>query len=598
TNDTLSHALSSIESRKDEDAAALRRDAETASAIARLEDNFAKMEMRGTDPSIDRRLSSIERSLTDIVGRLEAPSHQTIEIEDNLKRLSQRIEASEARQREQVAELRAALTEGRGANPFDALPPHPVAAASQPSPFAPAPAPASSPFAPAANFDAPPFADMAPAAAHGFQQSADAFAPAFDAPPPAFGPEPTFGSGDFGAADPFAPPPPPPPLAEPDSYLSAARRSARAAAAAAEAERGNRMGRFSWGAASPAATEAKPAKAGSRKTLVWIGVLALLVVFAIVAGAILSQKVSTSSTHTLDAAFRKPAPAATTTPPVNNILPPDDVTSPPTDVTPPETTAPSPHAHGTTAPINVQPRTVAPAPVKPVPSQVTPSAVTAPPTTVPGKPQAATTPLDKLTQLANAGNGKAALVVGLKYLDGDGVAVSEADAAKWLERAAEQGLPVAQYRLGTMYERGRGVTRDPAKAVQWYQRAAQAGNRKAMHNLAVAYAGGQGTAKNLTEAARWFTMAAALGLADSQFNLAVLYERGMGVPQNLVDAYKWYSIAAAGGDTESKTRVDALATQLSPDDKAAAQRSAAAFRAKPLDPRSNVAPTINDVVGG
>ncbi|MBV9905265.1 MAG: hypothetical protein JO346_11875, partial [Alphaproteobacteria bacterium] len=124
TNDTLSHALSSIESRKDEDAAALRRDAETASAIARLEDNFAKMEMRGTDPSIDRRLSSIERSLTDIVGRLEAPSHQTIEIEDNLKRLSQRIEASEARQREQVTELRAALTEGRGANPFDALPPH------------------------------------------------------------------------------------------------------------------------------------------------------------------------------------------------------------------------------------------------------------------------------------------------------------------------------------------------------------------------------------------------------------------------------------------------------------------------------------------
>src|SRR4029077_10518806 len=116
-----------------------------------------------------------------------------------------------------------------------------------------------------------------------------------------------------------------------------------------------------------------------------------------------------------------------------------------------------------------------------------------------------------------------------------------------------------------------------------------------MHNLAVAYAEGTGIKKDPTEAARWFSKAANLGFADSQFNLAVLYERGLGVPQSLLDAYKWYAIAAMSGDTESKARIDALATQLSADDRAAAQRSVAAFRALPLDPKANVAPQLSDV---
>jgi localization factor PodJL len=118
-----------------------------------------------------------------------------------------------------------------------------------------------------------------------------------------------------------------------------------------------------------------------------------------------------------------------------------------------------------------------------------------------------------------------------------------------------------------------------------------------MHNLAVAYASGSGVAKNMAEAARWFSKAAALGLSDSQFNLAVLYERGLGVPQSLLDAFKWYAIAAATGDVESKARIDALGTQLSADDRAAAQHSAAAFHAQPLDVRANVAPLMSDVTG-
>ena len=574
SNDVLTHAVQSIEARKDEEVASLRRDTETASAIARLEDNFARLETRGPDPAIDRRLSSIERSLSDIVSRFDAPAHGDA-VEENLKRLAQRVEATEARQRDQVAELRAQMDKSNPFAPAEPATANPFAAA----PLAPPPHQA---------FEAPPFAE--PATANPFQSGMDPFAPApFEpaATASAFGAtDATFGGGAFGA-DPFSTTPPPPVADEPGNYLSAARRSARAAAAQADAERGSRMSGFSWGAAATPAPA--PAKAGSRKTIVWIALIALLAILAIAAGAVLSQKLSSSSSHSVSLLFPKtetPAPIR-----------------PATDATPLSGGSDAAKL-GQVKPL-APPQSVKPAHVRAVPT--TPAAAPAPAVSVPApgaapapaKPMQAAvlTPLDKLTAQANAGNAKAELIVGLKYLDGDGVAVNEPEAAKWLERAAEQGMAVAQYRLAKMYESGHGVPADPARAVHWYQLAAQAGNRKAMHNLALAYASGTGTAKNLAEAARWFSKAAALGLANSQFNLAVLYERGMGVPQSLLDAYKWYAIAAASGDPESKARIDALGSQLTPDDKAAAQKAAEAFRPQPLDAKANVAPTMSDVAG-
>jgi len=213
-------------------------------------------------------------------------------------------------------------------------------------------------------------------------------------------------------------------------------------------------------------------------------------------------------------------------------------------------------------------------------------------------PATTLTPLQRLAALAGAGNAKAQEVLGLAYLDGDGVRVNEAEGAKWLQRAATQGEPVASYRLGTLYERGHGVAVDRTKAVRWYMAAAKAGNRKAMHNFAVAYAQGTGVQKNMSLAAQWFLRAANLGLADSQFNLAVLYERGLGVPQSLTEAYKWYAIASAQGDAESKTRMEAIGSQISAADKAATERAAAHFRPVPLDRAANALPVAAALLGG
>ena len=564
-------ALEALQARAREDAEAER--AAISGAIARFEENIGKLEARGTDPQIEQRLNGVERGLTNLLERLEGNEPTTAKaIEDNLKKLVNRVEATENRQRDTVSEFRAALNEAT--TRLSALETKPAVASFAPSPtgFAAAPPPA---------FDPPPFPDVpTPGAPPPFQAQNDPFlqpSEAFDAPPP-FAEDNPFGPAEGFASEAFAPS-----QAAADSYLSAARRSARAAASTAEAETASRG--FAWG---PAKSE-NPESIGNRTRTVLIA-FAVLIAVALIAGIVLSQgfrgqQARPSGLGALFSAKQKATPPLQAGTPLHALSPQADDKA---EGASPVAVAPK---------IESEPAAVAPLQQKTVnaaPIHTVPSAAKAP-----APAQAASIPaLDRLTTLANGGNAKAELIVGLKYLNGDGIATNEAQAAKWLERAAEKGEPVAQYRLGTLYEHGKGVTTDTAKATHWYQAAAMQGNRKAMHNLAVAFAEGAGIKKDLAEAARWFSKAASLGLADSQFNLAVLYERGLGVPQSLLDAYKWYAIAAAGGDTESKSRIDALATQLSADDRAAAQHAADTFKPAPADPHANVAPQQSDLPQG
>jgi TPR repeat protein len=204
----------------------------------------------------------------------------------------------------------------------------------------------------------------------------------------------------------------------------------------------------------------------------------------------------------------------------------------------------------------------------------------------------------RLTALASTGNADAELLLGLRKMDGDGMAQSDADAAQLFQHAATQGNPIAQYWLGTLYERGHGVTADAGTARHWYDVAAKKGNVKAMYNLAVANAQGRGTKVDPAQAAHWFWVAAMQGYVDAQYNLAVLYERGQGVPQSLINAYKWYAIAAKAGDQDSKSRVDALKTQLDAGDLESGERAASGYKPNAMDPAANRTPDPAQLPGG
>ncbi len=613
-NAQLEDRMRGVEKLVDTNASDVARLAGNSSAVTRLEESIARLEARGTDPGVERRLNGIERTLSDVAARLDSPDRASGVADEKIRALTQRLEATEKAHRETAQELRDAIA---------ALAPvaEPPKATVAPSPAA-TPAPVQ-PAPVRSAFDAPPFAELLDPFPHNAPRAAsvtESLMPPFAATAAAasVAAEPSMAE-QLPPVDPF------PPLAafsenpaaaisaQPDSFLAAARRSAQAAAAQAEAERLNRgFSGFAW------ATQGEPRAQQPRSRYGLVGLIVLAVVLLAVAGILFSQRLPVPEQHSNDipSAFGgKPAAPVTLKPstPAGEISAPPAAQQSVPASQPAATAAPVKGAPVTTVPLTAPSSpTLPPAkvhrlataqlpasqakapPAKAPPSAPLPQQSTAAP---PKQHQAAAMPLDRLTQLANSGNPKAETIVGLRYLEGNGVPVNETESAKWLERAATHGQAVAQYRLGTLYERGRGVPTDGAKALHWYQAAAQAGNRKAMHNLAVAYAQGTGVSKDFAEAARWFSKAAALGLADSQFNLAVLYERGLGVPQSLLDAYKWYAIAAAQGDTESKSRIDAIATQLSADDRAAAQRSADQFKPAPLDASSNVPPQLGDVAG-
>tara|TARA_B100000524_G_scaffold218828_1_gene115158 strand:+ start:1118 stop:1300 length:183 start_codon:yes stop_codon:yes gene_type:complete len=59
------------------------------------------------------------------------------------------------------------------------------------------------------------------------------------------------------------------------------------------------------------------------------------------------------------------------------------------------------------------------------------------------------------------------------YIQGLGVAQSDAEAVKWYRKSAEQGNAKAQYNLGRVYADDHGVAQSDTEAVKWYRMAAE-----------------------------------------------------------------------------------------------------------------------------
>jgi localization factor PodJL len=577
--------MRAIETMVERQGSELERALAAAGSIARIQEDIGTLhsqEQRA--PQSDTRLHDIERTLAGLVarsGELQMPRASEA-LEDEPELPAHGVEDSETHEHE-LAELAASRT---------------------PVPdFVDAP---TSDVAPTQESSEPPF-DAVPdpvLAIHDDTPSPE------DEPESFLAPEPSFETAALFGGEPASVTPAATSTASED-FLAAVRRSAQSAAAQAEEERGARgAAGFAWNMRSDAGRRPQ-----TRYGLIGLAVLSL--VLLIVAVILFSQRpenIASRSGHNATIVAQKPAATRKTSAssPTSGPAPSNIASSNAPSAAPAESEHSTAASEKSSQDASSSPTLPAEPPrsttinrAPEVKSAASPAATLADTPSAASALQASASPrqiasmpaLDRLSALANAGNPKAEMIVGLKYLDGDGVTVNESEAAKWLERAAEHGQAVAQYRLGTLYERGRGIPADPAKALHWYQVAADAGNRKAMHNLAVSYAQGTGTAKDFAEAARWFSKAATLGLADSQFNLAVLYERGLGVPQSLLDAYKWYAIAAANGDSESKSRIDALATQLSADDRAAAQRSADQFKPAPLNAAVNVPPQMSELGG-
>ncbi len=123
-----------------------------------------------------------------------------------------------------------------------------------------------------------------------------------------------------------------------------------------------------------------------------------------------------------------------------------------------------------------------------------------------------------------------------------GVKKDGATAAKWLSKAADQGLVDAERDLGVMYLQGDGVLQDYAKAHAWLEKAAY-------DNDAVA-----------------------------QRELGALYAEGQAVEQDKLWAYVWFDYAAKNGDQEATDRRADLEKTMSADELSQAQELAESIK--------------------
>jgi len=83
-----------------------------------------------------------------------------------------------------------------------------------------------------------------------------------------------------------------------------------------------------------------------------------------------------------------------------------------------------------------------------------------------------------LIEEARWGESEAQYAVAMMYAAGEGVEMDQKEAAKWFEKAADEGHPHAMFKIAERYETGTGVKRDPDKAMMWYRKAAESGYAK------------------------------------------------------------------------------------------------------------------------
>lgn len=172
------------------------------------------------------------------------------------------------------------------------------------------------------------------------------------------------------------------------------------------------------------------------------------------------------------------------------------------------------------------------------------------------------TPLQKLTELAKSGDSRAQHDLGLRYVQGNGVARDAKQGAQWLQKSAATGMPKAQYHIGLLYQKGLGVSANMKTAYQWYRKAAQQGHVRAQYNLGTLYADGKGIKRNYTEAARWFSRASRGGLAEAHYSLGLLYENGLGVERDQRKAAAYYRSALAAGSAQAAEKLTRLEPAL------------------------------------
>ncbi len=166
-----------------------------------------------------------------------------------------------------------------------------------------------------------------------------------------------------------------------------------------------------------------------------------------------------------------------------------------------------------------------------------------------------------------------------------------------LLKAANGNLPEAQNELGLLYLSGKLSTADSAAGVAWLTRAAQAGYAQSQNNLATLYERGAGVPQNMENASQLYSMAANQGHGPATLALARLLNEGIGTKPDPIKAWALATLAAERGTEDGKKLATDIASKFDEKQRAAAQKqlddikSGKAAETKPTAPATKPAET-------
>lgn len=129
-----------------------------------------------------------------------------------------------------------------------------------------------------------------------------------------------------------------------------------------------------------------------------------------------------------------------------------------------------------------------------------------------------------------------------------GIKQSDTLAVKNYKIAARKGSKKAQLKLAKIYKEGLlGLKESPKESFKWYLVLAEGGDTSVAFNVAFSYENGIGVEINYKEAVKWYKVAIENGSVAAMNNLAICYENGYGVDKNLETAFSLYHKAASSG---------------------------------------------------
>lgn len=118
-------------------------------------------------------------------------------------------------------------------------------------------------------------------------------------------------------------------------------------------------------------------------------------------------------------------------------------------------------------------------------------------------------------------------------------------AIKTCTKAAEMGIPKAQWLLANIYQydlAGNGA--QPELAFEWFFKSAEGGNPEAQTLVGNAYLYGSGVNEDFEQAYRWLNKAANNGEAGGEYSLGVMFFEGKGRQKDVSAAISWFKKAA------------------------------------------------------